>query len=241
MSSNAAWESEDLSAQSRELFYKAAVARIDSAEQDARAMRRLGLWVGVGGVIAAVVMATASAAVYLKKPVPPPPGFVLIDHTSGYIGETMLATDAAKVLTKTEAANERAIREFITRCEGYVPETWERVGYHECMIMAAPEEQRRRAADIGRGGPNYPPAVFGKGWAMPTEFLAFTRQADGANNTLHYEVRYERIEVKDGREQRPRYTAHIYAQWHPELSMSAQDRLLNEGGFLCVSFSRTKD
>jgi len=236
----AAWTSDDLTQEARAAWYRAAMSKVDEAERNGKAYRSLGFWVGGSGLALALLMGTATTAVYLKKPLPPPPGFVAVDRSSGIIGPAVPAKDAPKLFS--EAVSERALREFIVRCEGYIPETWGRSDFHSCAIMAGADEQRRRVADIGRDGPRYPPKVFGpKGWAMPTQFLSFTRLADGADSTLHYEVRYERTEVINGREERPRYTAHVHWQWHPELDMAPADRLLNEGGFVATSFSTTKD
>lgn len=229
----------ELDEQSREVFYRAAVARLSSAEADAKAIRCLGIWFGATGLMAAVVASTAAAAVFLSKPKPPLPGFVLVDRQSGVIGPATAAPDAPKLFGET--TNERALRDFITRCTGFVPETWP-LDFHACMIMASAEQQRRLAADVSPGGPEYPPALFGKGgWAMPTRFLGFVRRETAAHGTLHYQVRYTRTEVANGREARPHYTADVQFQWHPELPMSAEDRLLNPGGFQCVSFSSVRD
>ena len=38
------------------------------------------------------------------------------------------------------------LRDFVTACESYVPETFLKVDWHNCMIMAVPEEQKLIAA-----------------------------------------------------------------------------------------------
>lgn len=229
----------ELDEQAREVFYRAAVVRQDSIEANAEAVRRLGIWFGGAGLVTAIVASTAAAMVFLSKPQPPPPGFVLVDRQSGIIGSATAAPDAPKLFG--EMSNRRALRDFIARCTGFVPETW-RFEFHGCMVMASPDEQQRLAAALSPGGPDYPPELFGKGgWAMPTRFLAFVQRETGAHETLHYQVRYERTEVANGRETRPHYTADDQFQWHPERPMAAEDRLLNPGGFQCVSFSSVRD
>jgi type IV secretory pathway component VirB8 len=234
------WESEDLTAEARKAFYAATVAKIDAGRRSADDVRRLSLWFGGCCMGFALIMTTAAASVYFKTPVPKQPGFVAVfDSSSGRMGAAIPITDAPKLFS--QAQDESDLQAFITRCEGYVPQTWASADFHACMIMSAPDEQKRRGADIGKDGPRYPPKVFPKGWAMPTAFLAFTPYVTGKDNDHHYEVRYERTEVTDGKETRPRYTAQVYFERHPELAMSPQDRRLNTDGFIATSFSTTKD
>ena len=229
----------ELDGHSREVFYRAAVSRLNSIEADAKVARQLGVWIGGAGLLTAIIASTATAMVFLSKPQPPPPGFVLVDRQSGVIGPATAAPDAPKLFG--EMTNERTLRDFIARCTGFVPQTW-RLDFHACMVMASPDEQQRLAAALSPGGPDYPPDLFGKGgWAMPTRFLAFVDRDAGSHGTLHYQVRYERTEMANGRETRPHYTADVQFQCHPERPMSAEDRLLNPGGFQCVSFSSVRD
>jgi len=229
----------ELDEEAREAFYRAAVARLNSIEADAKAIRKLGIRFGAAGLLTAIIASTAAAMVFLTKPQPSPPGFLLVDRQTGVIGPATAAPDAPKLFGET--TNERALRDFIVRCTGFVPETW-RLDFHACMVMASPEQQQRLAVALSPGGPDYPPDLFGKGgWAMPTRFLAFVQREAGPHGTLHYQVRYERTEVANGHETRPHYTADAQFQWHPERPMAADDRLLNPGGFQCVSFSSVRD
>ena len=114
------------------------------------------------------------------------------------------------------------------------------------MLQATPDEQKRRAADIGvAGAPHYPPGIFGPaGWAMPTDFLSFVKLAEtgtAPNQTFNYQVRYARTEVINGHERRPRYTAMVTFAFHPELRISDADRLINPPGLQVISFSTVKD
>jgi type IV secretory pathway component VirB8 len=54
-------------------------------------------------------------------------------------------------------------------------------------------------------------------------------------------VRYVRTEVVNGRETSARYTAEIAFAFHPELKISAADRLINPSGLQVVSFSTVKE
>ncbi len=217
------------------------MARLDNIQRDALTVRKLGLWFGGAGAVATMLLATVTTIVLLRAPVQQPAQYIPVNQETGIVGASVGAADAPKLFNDMVA--ERSMRDFLVRCEGYIPQTFERVDYHSCMIMATTEEQKRREADIGKDGPRYPVKLFGpKGWAMPTQFLAFTKLTEGPQKTLNYEVRYERTEVSaTGVLTRPRYTAKISFQWHPELTMDAQDRLLNPSGFLCTSFSTTKD
>ena len=100
------------------------------------------------------------------------------------------------------------------------------------MIHAAPDEQKRRDADIGQFGPRYPRTVFGPaGWAMPTAFLAFVKLGESgtvSNKTYQYQVRYERTEVVSGKESRPHYGA-CHLRIPPGTEESDADRLLKAG------------
>lgn len=234
-----AWPAEELSDASRDAFYKAALARREGAEQDAKAVRSLGLIVGAGGVIVGLLGIAACLVVYLKTPVPPPPGYIMVDRSTGWVDQPVTAKDAPKLFP--EAVRERAMRDFIIACESYVPETWAKLDFHACMIQATPDEQKRRAQDIGRNGTHYPPAVFGPtGWAMPTDFLSFVKLGE-TGQTFSYQVRYQRTEVMNGRETRARYTAELSFQFHPELKISNADRLINPSGLQVISFSTVKD
>jgi len=234
---------ETLTDESLAAFYKSALERREGTAKDAAATRRMGLIFGCGGLAIAAMAVSAATAVYLKTPVPPPPGYILVDRMTGRIDPPIAARDVAPYFS--EAVRQKALHDFISACESYVPETWSKLDWHACMVMATPAEQKRREEDIGRGGPRYPPAVFKTGgWAMPTAFQAFTllgATGAGSNQTWHYQIRYERTEVVDNRETRPRWTADLYVQFHPELPISAADRLINGSGLQVASFSTTRD
>lgn len=237
------WAAEALSEPSQREFLQAASDRRLSAMEDARTVRRMGLIGAIAGSVMGILGVGAAAAVYLKTPVPPPPGYIFVDRTTGVVGPPVSAVDAPRHFPET--VRQRALREFIVECESYIPETWARMDYHACMVQATPSEQKRRAEDIGKNGTRYPPTVFGPGgWAMPTDFLAFTLLGEvgsDPNQTYRYQVRYERTEVVAGKETRPRYTADITVQFHPELKISAADRLLNSTGIQVVAFNAIKD
>jgi type IV secretory pathway component VirB8 len=238
-----AWPTEALTDDSREAFFQAVLARQANTERDAGKVRQLGLICGAAGLLVGTLGVLAALTVYIKTPVPPPPGYILVDRETGTIDRAVAAVDAPRLFPET--VRERALRDFVTACEAYVPETFARLDYHACMVMATPAEQKRRAEDIGPRGTRYPPTLFGPGgWAMPTAFYAFTQLGTTGtepNQTFHYQVRYERTEVINGKEARPRYTARIDFSFHPELRISAQDRIVNPSGLQVIAYSTTMD
>lgn len=240
-----AWPSEPLTDDSRDAFYEAVLARQQGVLADAAKVRRQGTIYGTVGMVAAVIMALGSTAVYLKTPVPPPPGYILVNSTDGTITQPVSAVQAPAIFP--EVTKEVALRAFVTACESYVPETFLLVDWHRCMIMATPDEQKIIAADIGPKGHRDPAAIFtgpGKPQAVIDKFTEFRKLGEAGvnpNQTYHYQVRYERVEVINGKETRPHYTAQIYFQFHTELRATPADRLINPYGLQVVSFSTTPD
>jgi type IV secretory pathway component VirB8 len=237
------WQSEPLTDESAAAFFKASADRWSEADKAARNGRRdrtrFATCMGAMGVLGMA----AALTVYIKTPVPKPPEWVVLHDQSGVVDRPIAAADAPRLFN--EATRQRVLREFITRCTSYVSETWARFDFHACMIMATPEQQKRFDKDIGPGARSYPPVVFGaNGWARASKFPAFDLQETTGtepNQLYHYQVRYERTEVVAGKETRPRYTAHVYFSFHPDLPMSDADRSLNLEGFQATSFSTTAD
>jgi type IV secretory pathway component VirB8 len=137
------WESEDLTAEARKAFYAATVAKIDTSKRSADEVRRLSVWFGGSCLGFALIMTAAAASVYFRTPAPRQPGFVAVfDSSTGRMGAAIPIVDAPKLFS--QAQDESDLQAFITRCEGYVPQTWASADFHACMIMSAPDEQKRR-------------------------------------------------------------------------------------------------
>ena len=239
-----AWPSQALAEDSQEAFFQAIRERRASAARDAEAVRRMGKAGWYSGAAVGLIGVLAALTVYLKSPLPPPPGYILVDRTTGAMDPPVAAVDAPRVFS--DIVRERALRDLIINCESYIPQSFARFDYHACMVMATPAEQQRLEAEIGAKGTRFPPNVFGaNGWAMPVGFQKFTDKGDigsGVNKLFHYEVRYERAEiVNGGKEQRVRYTAIVDFSFHPELRISAPDRLINPAGIQVVAYSTTPD
>jgi hypothetical protein len=241
------WVTDDLTDESREAFFAAARQRQAAAERADRSTGRLWQIVGGVGLGAGLLGLGAAVDALHRTPLPQPPGYILMDKTTGAIDPPVTALDAPKVFN--EIIRERAIRDFLYACQSYVPETWAAQDYHACMLMATPAEQKRLAADIGtNNSPDYPPTLFPHGYAnidagaqSPMHFQDYGSTGNGSNVTWSYEVRYSRIEVINGLEKHVAYTARIALQFHPELKISATDRLINPAGTQVVSFSTVKD
>ena len=224
---------------SRPRFYKAAEDRRASAERDTAAVRRQGFVFGSGCLVVTVAALASATLVYIRTPLPQPPGYILVHDTIGQVDPPTAAKDAPRLFG--ESVRRKAIRDYIMACESYVPATWAKLDYHNCMVMNAPAEQKRREADIGKGGPRYPVALFGpQGSAVPIAFTAWT-PLGVTDGTYHYQVRYERAETASGYENRVRWTADIVFSFHPELKISSADALVNNTGFQGMIFSTTKD
>jgi len=240
----ATWTASELPDDAKAAFFRAALERRESVEKDAKAVRRLGLLGASGGIVVGIIGMAAGLTAYIKTPVQPPPGYIVMDRSTGWISEPLTARDSPKAFS--ELVRERAIRDFIVACTSYVPQTWARIDWHACMIQATPDEQKRLADEMGsRESPQYPPAIFGQnGWAMATAFPSMTKLGETGtepNQLFHYEIRYQRTEVIDGREMRVPYTAQTTFSFHPELRMSPADRLINPSGLQVNSFSTVKD
>jgi type IV secretory pathway component VirB8 len=237
--SSGSWQSEALDEEGRAAFYKAAISQHEASLRAANETHKMAFACCAGGVLIGVFGIASALAIHLKQPLPEPPGYLVLDKQAGRIDGPIGAAEVPKLFSASVI--EKALRDYIVACESYIPEIWSRVTYHECMVMSAPKEQKRRAEDIGKGGPHYPPDVFGvNGWAMPTAFPLMTLH-DSGQGVFEYEVRYERTEIVSGKETRPRYTAKMVVSFHPELKMEKADRLINQTGTQMISFSTTKD
>lgn len=240
----ASWHAEALTDESLAEFSKAAEARWVGVAEQAKATFRLSTIMAAGGVAFGLLGGASALVVHIKQPVPEPPGYILVDKQAGEITGPVPAKDVPAVFPET--VRQRALRDFITSCQSYIPQTWSAIDYHQCMLFASPEEQTRLAEDMGKTtSPLYPPALFGpQGWAMPIDFPSYQLKGtagDGPNKTWHYEVRYKRKEIVNGQDHSGWYTAEIYVQFHPELKMRLQDRAINPSGAQAISFSTVRE
>jgi type IV secretory pathway component VirB8 len=172
------------------------------------------------------------------KPIPEPPRFIEVHDDNGFVGISPGAKDAPKLFN--ERVTERSLRDYITACMSYVPETYQ-LTVHQCAIMSAPEQQERLAAQIAQKNPSAPVNVYGQhGYAMPVNFH-FEKRGTGKYNTLSYVARFQLQERLNNHPVTRWWTAAIDFQWHPELPMAPQDATLNEAGMQVLSFTPTPD
>lgn len=239
------WVSDTLSKVGLEEFLQAARERQAATEKDSRDRQSMWFLVGFGGMAMGLTAMGISFAVVEKMPPAQPQKYVLIDRASGAVVPSADAKDAP--LLYPEATRRAELRALIVSCEGYAPQTWAKVDFHNCMIRLTPSEQKRRDLDIGVDGVRYPPRIFGPtGWAMPNDFplggfvfLGTTGTSPG--EVYHYSVRYERTEVVAGTEQHARYTADVVFMFRPDLKINANDALVNPARMQVASFSTVKD
>jgi hypothetical protein len=238
------WTAYELTDEGKAAFFKAALERRENIERDAKTIRKVGLWTAAGGILVGIFGMGAGLTAYIKTPVPDPPGYIVIDRSTGWITEPLTARNAPKEFS--EAVRQRAIRDFIVACTSYIPQTWAKLDWHACMIQATPDQQKRLASDMGgKESPLYPPSIFGpNGWAMATDFPIINKIGEtgtAPNQVFHYDVRYQRTEVAGGRETRARYSAQMTFTFRPDLRMSPADRLINPSGLQVISFSTVRE
>ena len=115
-------------------------ARQEASERDRRRVNRLGYVVGISGMVGGLIALAAALTVVAKLPPVQPQKYVLVDKTSGAIVPATDAKDAP--LLYPEATHRAEIRALIVACEGYVPQSWAKVDFHNCMIRLTPGEQK---------------------------------------------------------------------------------------------------
>jgi type IV secretion system protein VirB8 len=208
------------------------------AEEQYNAERSRAVW-WIGGIATALIVLLAAALVVVVVYHRPVVRYTEIDDASGVIRESWGATDAP------DHFNDRVVRhylaEYIGLRERFVwqmdPET-----DHRVKLMSAPAEQARYAEDKAKADPA---TKYGmSGYARVLKFVAFTPRGKGRDKTLEYDVQFIKGEVLSNNLQKPvetHITARIVFQFHPEISMSDQDRLDNESGLFVISYNSSAD
>jgi len=220
-----------------ELFHDV-IAAHKAAEAFNRERSRAGWWVGgIGAAIGVLGMVVAAVMSIHAKPVV---RYTEIDDASGVIHESYGAKDAPAHF------NERVIDHYLAEYVGLRERfVWQidSQTYHRVQIMSSPAEQSRYAA---RRLADDPAVKYGvNGYASVTHFTAFTRRAEGKDNTLEYDVQFiksELLAADSSRIKTTKMTARIVLQFHPELPMaSEQDRYDNEAGLMVISYNSSDD
>lgn len=202
---------------------------------------RVGWWIGgIGAGFGALGMLTALVVAVSHQP---QVRYTTINSDDGIIRESYGAKDAPNHFS--EQVIRRALRDYNDYRQRFVwqldPET-----DHHVKMLSTPEEQVRYADERAKQDPGkrYGTTGYARVIRYPGNETAFTRRAKGKDGTLEYEVRFVKGEVLASEPTRPietRWTARIDFQFHPELKMPDQDRLVNETGLMVISYNATED
>ena len=240
MSDITQWQAQPLTPEMREQHFAQTRSYSGELERTGRAYRRTGFITGAAGM-AVGVLGLACAAFVLSRPVSPP-RYIAVDSSTGWIGETVGASDAPKLFK--DRVIEAAIRSYVEDREAFTPEA-DDLAFHRVAIKSAPAEQARyaEAHDPRRSPTTAPFAVYGRGgFARVSNFHMTRRGEDPRTHTIDYLVRFQKLVSKAGSLQPiASWTAEISFQFHPELTMDLQDRLLNEPGLVVLSYSSYPD
>jgi type IV secretion system protein VirB8 len=188
----------------------------------------LGLFVGVAGMVCA-----ASLFPLKRTEV----RFVTVDSSTGFVGESIAATDAPA--TFNERVAHQYLRLYIEAREAYVPEI-DPVMFERTQILSAPDERARYAA--WHKDALSPLAALGKNGHIEVANFHPLLEGAGKAKTLVYHVRYDRRETR-GQTIGPwkHWTATVYFQWHPELIMNDQQRQVNPAGMQVIQYQSNED
>jgi len=234
------WQAEPLTPEMREQHYAASESFAGELAQTGRAYRRTGYVVGIAGS-AIGVLGLVCAAWMFTRPVPPQ-HYIEVDSSTGWTGETVGPQDAPKLFN--DRVTESALRSYIEDREAFVPET-DDLAFHRVAIKSTPDEQTRYAAkhDPRRSPDTAPFVVYGRsGFSRVDNFHMTKRGMDPKTRTFDYVVHFFKTDAKQGQVSIPKpWTAEMQFQFHPELSMSQPDRLLNETGLQVVSYTSYPD
>jgi type IV secretion system protein VirB8 len=230
-----AWRALALTPDQKEVHF--AEARSYAAEMAAmtRAARRAG-WIigGVGATIGVIGVVCAATAFPLKHT---EVQFIEVDRSTGYVGVSLGPVDAPRLFSQQTAYH--YLRDYIEAREGYVPET-DDLMFHKAAIMSAPDEQVRYGA--WHKSPLSPGNVLGRTGYIRVENFHMSLVGSGAANTQVYLVRFDRTEVRGSQVQPAHpWSATVQFQWHPELPMNTQDRLLNAAGIQVIAYQAQPD
>lgn len=231
----ASWRAVPVPPEARQHYFDEVASYSSELARTARRARNAGWIVGAIGTAAGVAGIVSAATLFPLKRTEVQ--FFEVDKSTGYIGSSLAATDAPRLFSEQTAYH--ALRDYVDAREGYVPET-DDLMFHKAAVMSSPDEQQRYAAM--RKAPLSPPNVLGRtGYARVDDFH-ISPIGSGKAHTFVYLVRFDRVVVRGGQAQpTEHWSATIEFQWHPELPMSAQDRLVNPGGFQAIAYQAQPD
>jgi type IV secretory pathway component VirB8 len=211
---------------------------LDFAQAERRLRRRVGMagWI-VGGVGATIGLVSVCSLIVILPLKTTEVRFVEVDTSTGWVGEAAGATDAPKMFSEQVAAH--FLRAYVDAREGYVPET-DQVRWDAVRAMSSTDEfegyKAWRKTDVA------PVKQFNLSGHVDVFNFNVGKPIKGKNDTFSYVVRFDRREIK-GQAVGPikHWTATVDFQWHPEIVMGAQDRLINPAGMQVISYKSDQE
>lgn len=232
----AGWAGDALTADAKARHLKMAETRFEEMQRYGRASRRLGLIVGFSGMMIGLAgIGLAASLLPLKQTVV---RYVTVSEQTGEIAEAAGPADAPRLFS--EGTARQYLRAFVEACDGYLFET-AAVMAHRCAIMLTPEQQNRFNTWFTARNPESPQAVYGRGGSVRPERFRFVKFGDGRADTQVWQVRYVRVEMRDGNLTRRPWAMTVQFQWRPQLAMSDDDRSINLAGFQALDFVSQPD
>ena len=213
-----------------------AETRFDEMLCYGRSYRRMGFLVGAAGLLIGIAGIGMAATLFpLKQTVV---RYAVVNETTGEVGESIGPADAPRLFS--EGTARQYLRMFVEACDGYLWET-RALSSHRCALLLTPDQQARYAEWFSPRNPESPQVAFGRNGSVRPDQFRFTRLGDGRGDTQAWQVRYVRIEMKDGRAARRPWMMTVQFQWRPQLAMTDNDRTLNLAGFQALDYVSQPD
>lgn len=231
-----AWPGEALAPEAKAEHLRLAETRVEEMRRYGRSYRRMGFFVGTAGLLVGLAgIALAASLLPLKQTVV---RFAVVNETTGEVGESIGPADAPRLFS--EGTARQYLRMFVEACDGYLWET-RVLNAHRCALLMTAEQQARYAEWFSPRNPDSPQVVFGRNGSVRPDQFRFTRLGDARGDTQAWQVRYVRLEMKDGRAARRPWMMTVQFQWRPQLAMSDNDRTLNLAGFQALDYVSQPD
>jgi len=196
------------------------------------------LWLGSAGFFLFGCIGLAVGAAHFIWAINQPPQVIVVtvNATTGELKVGVGPKDAPK--TFPEIVNEHAIKDYVELWENY---TWQAdpVNYQKVLEMSSDEQRDRYIA--WHNDPLSPVKKLGRHGYVQVDHstLQVFPVGTGKDNTLIYNVQFDRIEVTNGAAGRTEhYTGEIQFQWHPDWMTTDPQRSDNPGGFTTIAYYR---
>jgi type IV secretion system protein VirB8 len=235
---NYAWKARQLTIEDQDEFLADARAFsfLGEIRQANRRTQRLAWFVGGTGALIGVAGLVCAASLFPLKQTEA--RFILVDQSTGYIGESIAAADAPKVFNERVA--HQYLRMYIEARESYVPQT-DALMYSRVQIMSS-EEERVRFASWHNKDPLAPAQAMGKTGQIMVGNFHPVLQGNGKAKTLVYTVRFKRQETRGQTVgQWEDCVATVQLQFHPDMTMNDQERQINPAGLQVIAYNSYKE